>query len=289
MMIPRLQQYEPTVPPRAVVLVVHGLNLHPDRVMPVCTLLQSLGVRVVRMALAGHRGDYSALEEVTRESWLADYRAAVPLLASAAQSGRSAAEGTDLPAALPVGFLGQSLGALTLCDFLLAAAEGRGSRLPAAGVTPLPQPSEVFARALFLSPAIALRRSAQLLRPLAALTRRLPIPSASSPEDRLYPQLPAAAYRALYSSYREVRAQLRRNSIRVPSTVIMHPRDELISRRGIERLIAEKRLGDSRLVLLEPDTTARGTNHLAVCKHTMGSANWRRFEEVAAAFVDALR
>ena len=69
----------------------------------------------------------------------------------------------------------------------------------------------------------------------------------------------------------------------------MHPRDELISRRGIERLIAEKRLADSRLVLLEPDSAARGTSHLAVCEETMGDANWRRFEEVAAGFVDALR
>ena len=287
-MIPRFQQYEPTVRPRAVVLVVHGLNLHPDRMMPVCALLQSLGVRVVSMALAGHRGDYGALEEVTRESWLEDYRAAGPLLASAAQSGRSGAGGAGSSAALPVGFLGQSLGALTFCDFLLAAAAGRGSRLPAAGVTPLPRPTVLFARALFLSPAIALRRSAQLLRPLAALTRRLPIPSASSPEDRLYPRLPAAAYRALYTSYREVRSRLRDGSVPLPSTIVMHPRDELISRRGIERLIAEKRLADSHLVLLEPDSMARGTSHLAVCKQTMGSANWRRFEEVAAGFVGAL-
>ena len=282
-MIPRFQQYEPTVPPRAVVLVVHGLNLHPDRMTPVCTLLQSLGVRVVRMALAGHRGDYGALVEVTRESWLEDYRAAVPLLASAAQSGRSRETGADSLAALPVGFLGQSLGALTFCDFLLSDTR------PAAGVTPLPRPSEVFARALFLSPAIALRRGAQLLRPLAALTRRLPIPSASSPEDRLYPRLPAAAYRALYISYREVRSRLRDGSVRVPSTIVMHPRDELISRRGIEHLIAEKRLAESRLVLLEPDSDARGTRHLAVCEQTMGSANWRHFEEVVAGFVDALR
>jgi alpha-beta hydrolase superfamily lysophospholipase len=288
-MIPRFRQYEPTLPPRAVVLVVHGLNLHPERMTPVCTLLQSLGVRVVRMALAGHRGDYGALQEVTRESWLEDYRAAVPILASAAQSGRSAAGGPTSPAELPVGFLGQSLGALTFCDFVLAAAKGRGSRLPVAGVSPLPRPSALFARALFLSPAIALRPSAQLLRPLAALTRRLPIPSASSPEDRLYPRLPAAAYRALYTSYRAVRSGLRESSVPVASTVVMHPRDELISRRGIEYLIAEKRLVGSRLVLLEPDGAARGTSHLAVCAETMGDANWRRFEEVAAGFVDALR
>ncbi|MFP4068005.1 MAG: alpha/beta hydrolase [Spirochaetaceae bacterium] len=269
-MIPRFQQYEPTIPPRAVVLVVHGLNLHPDRMTPVCALLQSLGVRVVRMALAGHRGDYGALEEVTRESWLEDYRAAARFLGEAARVDRSAGE-------LPLGFLGQSLGALTFCDFVLTEALYAGYA------------ARVADRALFLSPAVALRRSAQLLRPLTALTRRLPIPSASSPEDRLYPRLPAATYRALYASYREVRSRLSGDSVPIPSTVVMHPRDELISRRGIERLIAEERLSKSRLVLLEQDATARGTNHLAVCRHTMGDANWRRFEEVAAEFVASLR
>ncbi|NBC30858.1 MAG: hypothetical protein GVY29_12810, partial [Spirochaetes bacterium] len=169
-MIPRFLQYEPAVPPRAVVLVVHGLNLHPDRMTPVCTLLQSLGCRVVRMALAGHRGDYSALKDVTRESWLEDYRAAAGFLAGAAQDGGS-------PEELPVGFLGQSLGALTFCDFLLTEP------LQAGGGPRAPDGPRAAVRALFLAPAIALRPSAQLLRPLAALTRRLPIPSASSPED----------------------------------------------------------------------------------------------------------
>ena len=288
-MIPRFLYYEPTVPPRAVVLVVHGLNLHPDRMAPICTLLQSLGVLVVRMALAGHRGDYPALQEVTRESWLEDYRSASRILASAARGDGTGTElqdgsGTELP----VGFIGQSLGALTFCDFVLAAAEGRGSRLRVAGLSPPPPPSTLFARALFLSPAVALRPRAQLLRPLARLTRKLPIPSASSPQDRLYPRLPAATYRALYASYRVVRSRLRESSIPVPSTVVMHPRDELISRRGIERLIAGGQLPEGRLLLLEPDSMARGTSHLAVCAETMGDANWRRFEEAALNFVYAL-
>lgn len=289
-MIQRFLHYEPTVPPRAVVLVVHGLNLHPDRMAPICTLLQSLGVLVVRMALAGHRGDYPALQEVTRETWLEDYRAATELLTSAARSDGTGTEHQDGSGTeLPVGFLGQSLGALTFCDFVLAAAEGAASRNSAVEAPLLPRPSTLFARALLLSPAVALRPRAQLLRPLARLTRKLPIPSASSPQDRLYPRLPAAAYRALYTSYRTVRSRLRESSMPVASTVVMHPRDELISRRGIERLIAEGQLPEGHLVLLEPDTTARGTSHLAVCEETMGDANWQRFEEAAREFVKALR
>ncbi|MFO8064587.1 MAG: hypothetical protein R6V29_08125 [Spirochaetia bacterium] len=284
-MLPRFFRYEPPGPPKAVVLVVHGLNLHPDRMGSICTLLQSLGVLVVRMALSGHRGDYTALEEITRESWLEDYNAASQLLGSVTAEGGPAS-------GLPVGFLGQSLGALTFCDFLLSEptagpTPGRADPVGAdpTGAEPaLPQ----FSGALLLSPALSLRPKTQILRPLTALTRRLPIPSASSPNDRLYPRLPAAAYHALYRSHHELRRRLRGDELPIPATVVMHPRDELISRPGIERLIRAGHLPGGSLVLLAPNNESRGTRHLAVCEQTMGRANWRRFEGVVAEFVGVL-
>lgn len=264
-MVPRFVLYEPDDSARAVVVVCHGLNLHPDRMATICELLRVSGALVVRMALSGHRQDYEELTAVTRETWLDDHRAILSDL-----SRVCAEHGTST--LLPVGFVGQSLGALTFCDFQLNHRP-EGACLPR------------VRRALFLAPAIALRPTTQLLRPLAAISRRLPVPSASSPVDRVFGRLPAAAYRALYESYDAVRGTLETRPLDIPLTIVCHPKDELVSAKGIARLIETGSLAAADLLLLSHDPAARGTAHLAVDEDTMGAANWCRFANLAARFV----
>lgn len=252
-MLQRFVEYLPDGQPRALALVAHGLNLHPDRMRALCEHLRAAGTGVLRMALAGHRGDYAELEQVTPEAWLQDFAEAAGRLAALRAR-------TGMPADRPRAFVGQSLGALTFCHYLLARPD---------------VPGPAFTAALLLSPALALRLHAMLLKPVSALTRRLPIPSASSPADRLYGALPGSAYRALYRSLRCVQHGLAQRPLETPLTAVCHPRDELVSVRGIERLITTGRLARASFELLTPDGSARGTAHLGVDPGTLGTENWR--------------
>lgn len=289
-MLPRFAIQQPTGAPRAAVLVAHGLNLHPDRMQPICNLLLEAGAIVVRMALRGHRGVYDRLARVRRNDWLEDFAAAFDTLAEQAgrptgespqlKPGRSRTRGrrTGTSAPLPTGFLGQSLGALAFCDYLCA-----GHRDSAPGVTGYPA-----SQALLISPALALRPRVHILRPLIATHRRLPIPSASDPADRLYDRLPAGAYRALFASYATFRRSLRAAPLRLPCRIVVNEGDEIVSSRGISRLVDLGALPDARLLVFERDTAGRGARHLAVDPETMGADNWRRFDEEARRFVDSV-
>ncbi len=248
--VPRLVTEIPRGKPRAVVLVAHGLNLHPDRMLPVCGVLVGQGAVVVRMALRGHQGRYEELVTVTRNAWRDDFHDAGEHIDRIRSLG--AGHGS-----LPVGFVGQSIGALAFTDYLLQA--GRA--------TP-------FFAAVFLSPAIALRPKAHLMRVCAIVPRRLPIPSASAAEDRVYSRLPAGAYRALFDVYAAVKHGLRECPLRLPITILCDPDDELVSVRGLRRLIERGALQDARLVAIEATAEARGYRHMAVDEATMGAANW---------------
>ncbi len=299
-MQPRFAVQHPAGAARAVILVVHGLNLRPERMQPICELLLERQAIVVRMALRGHRGLYERLESVRRRDWLDDFAAAFDTLAE--EAGRSTGEGpkrspgTDpvghqrtgtSVSPLPIGVLGQSLGALAFCDYhSAAAATGSGAA----------EDSDIEAiaaghgarEALLLSPAIGLRPRVHILRPLIALHRRLPIPSASDPTDRLYDRLPAGAYRALFATYAAFRHSLRAAPLRLPCRIVVNEGDELVSTRGISRLIETGALSAAGLVVLARGAGARGAHHLAVDPDTMGGENWERFRGEVDRFVDAV-
>ena len=249
--IPRFAVEMPVGDPRALILVAHGLNLHPDRMMPVCGVLRDSGAAVVRMALRGHRGSYRELAAVTRSAWLDDFTDAC------SEIDRIRSQGPG-HAPLPVGFVGQSIGALTFADHLLQIER----------VAP-------FTAAVFLSPAVALRPKAQLMRASRFLPRGLPIPSASAREDRLYGRLPAGVYRALFESYAAVRRTLREGPVRLQTTILSDPDDELVSFCGLQQIIGEGGFPNARLVGLEYTKEARGYGHMAVDEPTMGAANWK--------------
>ena len=272
-MLPRFDIQRPPVEPRAIVLVVHGLNLRPERMQPVCTLLLERGAIVVRMALRGHRGIYERLARVRRADWLDDFTAAFDTIAEQAGHRR-----TEESAPLPIGFLGQSLGALAFCDYLCSS--GADSRAIDTG--------RGVREALLLSPAIALRPRVYILRPLITLHPRLPIPSASDPADRLYDRLPAGAYRALFATYAAFRHSLRAAPLELPCRIVVNEGDELVSARGISRLIETGALSAARLVVFARSADGRGAHHLAVDPDTMGSENWERFRTEVDRFVDAL-
>ena len=119
-----LQNSEPTVsevfPPteyypslrsnvKAVVLIVHGLNLKPSKMSDLGTFLQESDFEVYTANLSGHRGSFDDHKIVTRAIWLEDFYGAYKI---------ASARASELK--IPIYFLGFSHGAVLGLDALLS-------------------------------------------------------------------------------------------------------------------------------------------------------------------------
>jgi len=236
-------------PSRAVALVIHGLNLKPERMDAIAAPLRARGVDVLRVALAGHRGRPAVFKRVDAALWRAEARRAID-----AAVARSSERGQ------PLFLVAFSLGALVALE-----AASAGERHPP------------FARAVLLAPALALRPRVRLIDPLGTLGSELVLPSATPPDYRANDGTPMAAYRALFELERGLRERgLERCD--QPTLVYVDPEDELVSADGLRRLIASEQLGHWRLVevSIAGSTLAGRRHHLIVDADAVGAVQWQR-------------
>lgn len=204
--------------PKAVAIVVHGLNLRPQRMEPICELLRSRGIETLRVTLSGHEGGREGLRnfrEATRERWHED-------LGRASREARARADALGVPLL----FVGYSLGAVLCLDVMSSNPEIRFDRIallaPALALTPIGRTGALYGTLARLGP----------------LSRRITIPSLAHPDYRANRSgTPVGAYRALFDCIRAFRS--RPLEAATPILVLAHPRDELVSLSGIRALVRE--------------------------------------------------
>ncbi len=230
---------------RGLVLLVHGLNLKASRMQALVRVLVDSGYMVGNMTLSGHRGDKL---EASREAWLRDYeRASLALKTLNQEHG-----------GLPTYAVCMSLGALTLVDF----------------VTEHPQ-HHPFNKVLMLAPALSLRWYSHVFRAFCRWLPWFPIPSLSHAKDRVYRSLPLRFYTELYKVHDAIFRKLKARPLQLPVTILMDPRDELVSYAGVERLLQAGRLPLAHLSGHRLPEEARGSYHLFVCPESMGPEVWQ--------------
>jgi len=245
-----LEVFFPKEQPKAIALVVHGLNLKPTRMNSLVSLIRDEGIVVLNMALAGHRGNYQDLEQVSRTQWLQDYQEAMDTIKQLQSRFGD----------LPLYFLGKSLGALTFVDFVTE------------------QEKPAFERAILLAPALELRWRSHILKPLSHIHPKIPIPSASRSEDRIYNRLPAQCYGALYDVFDHVQFKLQKKPFDVPSLIYIHPKDELVSYPRLLKSIGSKMYTNAKLVAIDQKSAiGLGFFHMIVDEETMGEGVWGDF------------
>ncbi len=230
---------------RGLVLVVHGLNLKSSRMQALVNVLVDRGYIVGNMTLAGHRGDKEAVD---REAWLRDYEAATLALRelSAEHGG------------LPIYAVCMSLGALTFVDF----------------ITEHPQ-HQPFEKVLMLAPALSLRWYSHIFRVFARWLPGFPIPSFSRAKDRVYRSLPLRFYGELYKAQDMIRRKLKARPLKLPVSILMDPRDELVSYAGVEAMLKRGRMPMAQLQGRQLPDDAAGSYHLFICPESMGSSIWQ--------------
>jgi esterase/lipase len=253
--------------PRGVALVVHGLNLKPREMGPLVRRLTAAQIDVIQPSLCGHGVNFRPLPDcsarrarlrtfttVTHESWLHEIYASYLI-------ARQHSERLDVP----LFFVGFSLGGLLLCNLLIAHPDAAAHRM------------------VLLSPALRVHPTSQLIR-LTFATPSLYIPSLAPARYQANWVMTAAGYRATFDGIAYLERHGRRAQLNLPTLVLMNKWDELVSYRGIQRLIAEKGLDQWRLMTVNKGRDARVLiNHPLFDPQAVGEAKWQRMMDEALA------
>lgn len=239
---------------RAVVVLLHGLNLDPGRMDGWSAMLRRHGALVMRLPLHGHSGDAAHMREVTADRWRGEFNLAVEHARSeAGQLG------------VPLHFVGYSLGALVCLEWMSRQPEG----------------ARVFDALVLAAPALSVRRYAErAIGLLSALGSRVMLPSRSPRRYRATRGTSIAAYQALFA----LKATLDGNQFRnanQPTLVLVDSRDELIDSRGISRLIERHRLERWTLTAVDKRGSrgSVGMRHLLVDEEAVGPELWAAIEQ----------
>lgn len=244
-------------PERAVALLVHGLNLRPDKMNPLAHTLAQQGIRVLRVTLHGHGCHHlHDLRHVEAADWFYDMLRAYCIAATYARQH-----------ALPLYYLGYSLGGSLVVDVL--------HRQWAEPIT--------FDAMVLFAPGIALRPGVATLARAVPLLMRLPwirglIPRSKNLSDyACHPGTPLQAYYA----ERQATEVLRRRGLagldHIPTMIFLDPDDELISLSNTQALLREAGLQQWSLwaVRKSPGHLPEALHHLLIDERVVGPEQWQ--------------
>lgn len=245
---------------RGVALVIHGLNLHPDRMGPIINHLNGSGIDVLSLSLRGHGANYEHRDDmdaaaarletfktVSYTLWLNEAYLAYLQVQKRARQRQ-----------VPVFLAAFSIGGLIGLDLLIS------------------NPDVYFDRIVLLAPAISLRPAIYLERILSPFPR-LVIPSMA---DDAYlankSGTPVAAYNALFDAFDhfEEKAGAKLN---LPTLLFIDERDEFIPLRGLKDLVAEYNLDQWQFYIVQKEEEmADGTfHHHILDASSTGERVWR--------------
>jgi esterase/lipase len=234
--------------PRAVAMVVHGLNTLPEKMASLEDVLQKDQVDVLRVTLSGHNGNPEIFKLVSRTRWKSD-------LARGYQVAKARAEQLGVP----LYFMGFSLGGLIGMDFLNDPAE-----------------QAHFDKMVLIAPALAVHGVSRWVKALN-LFGNVTVPSANVMEYRANKEgTPLAAYNALFESL-EIIEQADFRRAQVPTLVFLDKRDEMVSASGIEELIQKRNLHEwQNSYIYNNKSSLQGSfHHLMIDEPSLGPENWR--------------
>lgn len=252
--------------PQAVVVLVHGFNLNPRVMNEMAAVLLANNMDVLQVSLTGHR--MSLPPEDRRDEFGA--MRGFQVWQSNMDLAMSEAADRAASLALPLHLVGFSMGGLLSVDYI--------NRHDAAAVN----------RAVLLAPALSLRWSSWLLRPLGALPDFL-LPSVGPDRYKANEFVPVSAYEALYEGVARVNEQIRPERIDIPALVLISREDELVSGEGLETFLAEHALQQWQLHYVDnSDGDDEVLEHVIVDSNSLGDRAWDSVTERLLVFLAGL-
>lgn len=241
---------------QAVVMLVHGLNLTPQRLHSLGRALQGEGFDVLMPALSGHQRGMDdvqrmkAMQTVSAKQWLEELSKAYHMARQ-----RANAQG------VPVHLVGYSLGALVALEI----EQQSGLK---------------FTRKVLIAPAIFLTWPTGLIRPLQGWPS-LVLPSLSPHYYRANSGTSMAAYGALFALQADlIGAWNRSEGNGEPlsgGVVFLDPEDEFIDFNATkEAFLSKTPVTWTMCPLQKSEGAATGIHHLMIDEQTLGHTAWHR-------------
>jgi len=255
-----------------IALVIHGLNLHPDRMGPIINRLTRSGIDVLRLSLRGHGDNFAHRDDVDRDSArLESFKnVSYALWTNEAYLAYRQVRKRSQQQNAPVFLAAFSIGGLIGLDLFASHADVH------------------FDRIVLWAPAIALRPTIYLERVLSPFPR-LVIPSMA---DDAYlankKGTPVAAYNALFDTLYHFEDSAG-PKLNVPTLVFIGEKDEFIPLQGLKLLVSEHHLDQWKFHLIEKDEdTPSGTfHHHIIDAASAGKQTWKKMMTAAIAHLSA--
>lgn len=253
-------------------LVIHGLNLRPDKMQAIISVLTESGIDVLRLSLRGHGDNYThhtgieedqarlkAFKTVSFPVWMNEaYLAYTQVREKAAQKK------------VPLFFVGFSLGGLIGLDLFAS------------------QPEVHYDRMILFAPAIKLHSLHYLSRILSPMSR-LVIPSLA-PDSYLSNKkgTPVAAYNALFEGLKHFEKHVSQR-LNVPTLIFIDEDDEFIPARAFKKLKSEKKLDRWRLYIVKKEAAANrdAFHHHIIDESSTGKTVWQKMMKTTIRYLFA--
>jgi pimeloyl-ACP methyl ester carboxylesterase len=245
---------------QGVALVIHGLNLRPDRMGPIIDNLNRSGIDVLGLSLRGHGANYAQRDDLdAAASRLETFKnVSYPLWLNEAYLAFQQVQKRAQQQNIPVFLTAFSIGGLIGLDLLIS------------------NPDVHFDKMVLLAPAISLHPTIYLERVLSPFPR-LVIPSMA---DDAYlaneSGTPVAAYNALFEALYHFEENAG-SKLNVPTLIFIDEQDEFIPLRGLKELVEEHKLDQWQFhIVQKEDEMEAGTfHHHILDASSTGEGVWR--------------
>ena len=255
---------------KGVALVIHGLNLRPEKMQAIISVLTESGIDVLRLSLRGHGENYTHQAGIDHDQARLEAFKVVsfPLWMNEAYLAYTQVRKRAAQKKVPLFFVGFSLGGLIGLDLFAS------------------QPEVHYERMVLFAPAIKLHSFHYLARILSPFSR-LVIPSLT-PDSYLSNKkgTPVAAYNALFEGLQQFEKHVN-DRINVPTLIFIDAEDEFIPVRALKELIDEKKLDQWKLYILEKEATADQDtfHHHIIDESSTGKAVWQEMMKTTITYL----
>ena len=259
---------------KGIALVIHGLNLRPDKMQTIISVLAGSGIDVLRLSLRGHGENYTHRTDIDEEQARLEAFKAVtfPLWLNEAYLAYTQVREKAAQKKVPLFFVGFSLGGLIGLDLFAS------------------QPEVHYDRMILFAPAIKLHSLHYLGRILSPMSR-LVIPS-MAPDSYLSNKkgTPVAAYNALFEGLKHFEKHVSRR-LNVPTLIFIDENDEFIPAQAFKKLKKEKKLDRWRLYIVEKEAAANrdAFHHHIIDESSTGKTVWQKMMETTITYLFANR
>jgi esterase/lipase len=248
---------KPNQKPKAVALVVHGLNVKPSAMNAIVSELVQGDILILRLTLTGHGDESKDLFKIQREDWLND------LL-----MGYCLVKNKSMEYNIPVLFTGFSLGCVVALDLM-----GQDERVR-------------FDRLVLFAPALTPKLPPYFIKIGNLFGKHRIVQSRTPASYRVHDGIPLNAYNTLFEHARNLRLS-RYKGLNTPALIFIDPRDEFISKRELQRLIEEKHLDRWNIITVEKENFPPGTyHHLIITPGEVGNTQWIYMSARMFSFLD---